>query len=111
MTGNNQADQNPPAMPYVEALLRLPEVSRLTGRKPRALYKDIAAGVFTRPVALGARAVAWPASEVDEINRARIAGASVAELQALVRALTLKRKTPREEDRRGAGASGMLRRV
>jgi prophage regulatory protein len=78
----------------VDALLRAPEVAHLTGRKRWSLYADIRAGLFTKPVVLGPRAVAWPASEVAALNRARIAGASQSELRTLVLDLHAKRKTP-----------------
>ena len=77
----------------VDALLRLPEVVRLTGRSRWMVYADVRAGVLTRSIAVGARAVAWPASEIAAINRARIAGASVSELQALVAELHARRSS------------------
>jgi len=78
----------------VDALLRLPEVCRLTGRSKWMLYADIRARVFTKPVPLGRRAVGWPASEVAALNQARIAGAGVLALQTLVDALHERRTAP-----------------
>ena len=47
-----------------EALIRLPEVSRLTGLQATAIYDRIAAGTFPVGRQLGPRAVAWIAGEV-----------------------------------------------
>jgi len=93
---------NAPAGP--DALLRLPEVAHLLGRSKWAVYADIRARLFTKPVPVGRRAVAWPASEVAAINRARIAGATVDELQRLVDELHEKRKPPP-----GAEPGGVVR--
>jgi prophage regulatory protein len=47
-------------------LERLPRVMMRTGLSRSALYESIKQGRFPRPVPIGARAVAWSASEVDE---------------------------------------------
>ena len=44
-----------------------------------------------RPVSLGARAVGWPAHEVDALNAARIAGKPETEIHALVAKLEAAR--------------------
>lgn len=58
-------------------LLRLPQILERTGMSRTALYAAIAAGTFPRPVKLGAtpnaRAVAWPAADVDAWIAERIA--------------------------------------
>ena len=58
-------------------LLRLPETLAKTGLSRTALYAAIAAGTFPRPCKIGpgenARAVAWPADEVDAWITERIA--------------------------------------
>lgn len=77
----------------MEKLLRLPAVLAARGRKKSAHYADVAADLFTAPVAIGARAVAWPESEVEALNAARIAGRSEAEIRELVRQLEAARKT------------------
>ena len=41
-------------------------------------------GLWTKPVSLGARAVAWPAGDVAALNAARIAGKSDDQIRALV---------------------------
>jgi prophage regulatory protein len=55
-------------------LIRLPEALAKTGLSRTRLYEAVAAGTFPKPVKLGhnARAVAWPASEVDDWIVARI---------------------------------------
>ena len=46
-------------------LLRLPQVLDLTGLSRASIYRYVDAGDFPRPVKLGARAVAWRASDVE----------------------------------------------
>jgi len=53
--------------------LRLPEVLARTGLSRSTIYVRLEQGRFPRPVSLGARAVGWIESEVDEWMRARIA--------------------------------------
>jgi prophage regulatory protein len=47
---------------------------------------------MTKPVRIGRAAVGWPASEVDAINRARIAGKTDEQIRALVQQLHEARK-------------------
>lgn len=68
-------------------LLRKPSVLSMTGFGNTLLYKRINAGLFTRPIRIGTRLSAWRASEVDEINRAIIAGKSDEEIRTLVKTL------------------------
>jgi prophage regulatory protein len=65
-------------------LLRLPSVIASSGRSRSGLYDQIAQGLWTKPVSLGARAVAWPSNEISSLIRASIAGFSEARLRALV---------------------------
>ncbi len=76
----------------MERILRLPAVIERTGKTRSPLYADIQAGLFVRPVKLGARAAGWPESEVARVIEARIAGASHEHLRDLVRRLHEKRK-------------------
>ena len=46
-------------------ILRLRQVSELTGLKRSSLYNRIAAGLFPKQFPLGGRAVGWLASEVE----------------------------------------------
>ena len=55
------------------ALLRLPEVCRLTGKTRSCIYRGIAAGTFPAPVKLGERASAWPEHEIKAWISERIA--------------------------------------
>lgn len=76
-------------------ILRMPAVKAETGHRSHAsIYNAIRAGLFTRPVQIGERAVGWPRTEVDQINLARIAGMSNTELRQLVALLHEKRKQP-----------------
>jgi prophage regulatory protein len=47
------------------ALLRLPSVQAQTALSKTEIYRRIKAGSFPKPIKLGARAVAWPASSID----------------------------------------------
>jgi prophage regulatory protein len=78
----------------VTTILRLPDVTRERGRKRSTHYLDIKNGLFTRPISIGARAVGWPAHEVEAVNAARIAGDSDDEIRALVVKLEAARKAP-----------------
>ena len=68
----------------LNTLLRLPAVKAECGYSRSTLYLRMSQGLWPRPVSLGARAVAWPASEVAMLNAARIAGKTEAEIRALV---------------------------
>jgi prophage regulatory protein len=72
-------------------ILRLPTVKATTGLSRSTIYLRIMQGVFTHPVSLGARAVGWPAHEVDALNAARIAGKPETEIRALVAKLEAAR--------------------
>ena len=73
-------------------LLRLPNVLKARGRGRSAHYQDIHRKLFTRPVLIGGRAVAWPAYELEAINAARIAGQSDEDIRRLVARLETARK-------------------
>lgn len=73
------------------ALLRLPAVKAQSGYSRSTIYLRISQGLWTRPVSLGARSVAWPAGEVAALNAARIAGKGDAEIRALVTKLQTAR--------------------
>ena len=67
------------------SILRMPAVQAETGHRSHAsIYNAIRAGLFTKPVPIGSRSVGWPSTEVEAINRARIAGKTNAEIAALV---------------------------
>lgn len=52
---------------------RIPAVKQRTGLSRSTIYLRIAQGTFPAPVSLGARAVGWVESEVDERLARRIA--------------------------------------
>ena len=54
------------------AILRLPEVKRLTGLGRSSIYQMIKDGVFPRPVSLSLRAVGWTAGDIRLWLEARI---------------------------------------
>jgi prophage regulatory protein len=60
-------------------------------RSNTSIYKRIRDGLWTRPVAIGQRAKAWPDYEVKAIVRARIAGQTDDEVRELVNRLHEKR--------------------
>lgn len=76
-------------------ILRLPAVKNRYGCSRSTLYLRISQGLWTKPVHLGARSVGWPASEVDALIAARIAGKSDEEIRVLVQQLEAARKSLR----------------
>jgi prophage regulatory protein len=52
-------------------LVRLPEVSRLTGLPPSTMYAMIAKGSFPSPIKLSERSSAWRSDELDQWVEAR----------------------------------------
>lgn len=77
----------------VQTLLRLPRVKAETGASRSTIYLRIQQGLWPKPVKLGPRSVAWPASEIAALNAARIAGMVDAEIRALVTTLETARKS------------------
>lgn len=80
-------------------LLRLPAVKARSGLSRSTVYLRISQGLWTHPVNLGGRAVAWPASDVEALNAARIAGQTDEQVRGLVRRLEAARTA-------AAGGSG-----
>jgi prophage regulatory protein len=58
-------DLSAPSPRQPEALLRLPEVERITGLKKSSIYAGMKAGTFPKCVHIGPRAVAWPQSRIE----------------------------------------------
>ena len=81
----------------VEPLLRRPSIQHASGQSRSTLYLRISEGLWTRPVAIGPRAVAWPAHEVAALNAARIAAKSDDEIRVLVTHLHAARGAAVEE--------------
>ena len=75
-----------------QSILRISDVLKRRGKKRSSHYADIKAGLFVRPVLIGARAVGTPDYEVDALNAAQIAGKTDEELRALVVKLEAARK-------------------
>ncbi len=74
------------------SILRMPAVKAETGHRSHAsIYNAVRSGLFTKPVAIGERAVGWPSHEVQAIVAARIAGRSEDDIRALVNRLHAKR--------------------
>jgi prophage regulatory protein len=65
----------------------MPAVVGKYGKCVAAIYVDISKGLFVVPVSLGVRAVGFPLLEVDQILKARVAGATEEELRELVNSL------------------------
>ena len=72
-------------------MLRGREVDARLGRSRSTRYLDIQDGGLTPPVPIGARAVGWPAHEIDAINAAKIAGWQEPEIRELVTQLMTER--------------------
>jgi len=81
-----------PAQLVPNALLRTKDVCAVTGMARPTLYEAMAKGLWPRPIKLGEKSSAWPASEVNAMLAARVRGASVDEMKALVEALTEARQ-------------------
>lgn len=73
-------------------LLRLPAVKAQSGYSRSTIYLRMSQGLWTRPVSLGARAVAWPAGDVAALNAARIAGKTDDQIRVLVVKLEASRR-------------------
>lgn len=73
------------------AILRRKQAEAATGYSRSTIYLRIDQGLLPKPVALGSRAVGWPANEIEAINAARIAGKSDAEIRQLVESLHSQR--------------------
>lgn len=72
--------------------IRENEVRKLRGDASRtSTHLAVRSGTLTRPISIGPRAKAWPEHEVIELQRARLAGLSSEQLQAVVNTLHAKR--------------------
>ena len=60
-----------------ERLLRLPQVLDRVGYKRSRFLDLVRQGVFPKPIKLGARAVAWPESTIDELVERLASGRGV----------------------------------
>lgn len=71
---------------------RLPALQAVFDLAQSTIYLHVSQGLLPRPVALGPRAVGWPADEIDQIINARIAGKNEGEIKSLVVSLTAARQ-------------------
>ncbi len=76
----------------LHTILRIPATKTQTGYSRSTIYLRVAQGLWTKPVSLGPRAVGWPASEIEALNAARIAGKTDAQIRELVDSLHIKRQ-------------------
>ena len=74
------------------SILRIPAVKSESGLSRSTIYLRISERLWTKPVALGPRAVGWPSDEVAALIAARIAGKTDDEIRALVAKLEAARK-------------------
>lgn len=58
------APAHSPSILTENRLLRRPEVEQLVGLKTSALYANMKAGLFPRPVKIGKRGVAWRSADI-----------------------------------------------
>jgi prophage regulatory protein len=72
-------------------ILRRAMVKASSGLPNSTMHARILSGLFPKPVRLGPRSVGWPSHEIDEINKARIAGKSDDEIRFLVSKLEAAR--------------------
>ncbi len=72
-------------------IFRLNSARLPLGVSRSTFYLQIAEGLITKPVQIGARAVGWPSNEIEEILNARIAGKTQHEIKALVKELESQR--------------------
>lgn len=70
---------------------RLSKAREPLGVSRSTFYLQIAEGLITKPVQIGARAVGWPSNEIEAILNARIAGKTQPEIKALVKELESQR--------------------
>lgn len=55
-----------------QAILRLPAVKARIGLSRSSIYLMVSRGLFPRPIPLGARAIGWVESEIEEWLSAQI---------------------------------------
>lgn len=78
---------------HFPTLLRIEAARNLTGDTRSTFYAKVADDLMPRPIKIGPRAAAVPASEIAAINTARIAGKSDADIRALVQRLHAERQS------------------
>lgn len=81
-----------PTLFFLCTLLRLPAVLGLSGLCRTVFYDQMADSLWTQPVSIGSRAVAWPAHEIAAVIAARVSAQTDEQIRALVRELEAARK-------------------
>ena len=76
--------------------LRMREVSKRCGLSRPTLYRNIAAGIFPKPVRIGLKASGWPEHEVGAVTDAVSGGATPEQLRELVQRLLEDRRVRAE---------------
>lgn len=71
----------------MNSLLRLPAVMQRTGLKRSTVFLRVKQGLLTPSLRNGERVAVWPETEIETINKARIAGKSDDEIRVLVASL------------------------
>jgi len=74
-------------------ILRITDVMLRTGLPKSSVYEKVKNNEITKPVSIGLKRVGWPSYEIDEINKALIAGADPKAIKNLVAKLTEQRQT------------------
>lgn len=69
-------------------ILRINDVMIRTGLPKSSVYEKVKKEEITAPIPIGTRRVGWPSFEIDEINKALIAGADTQTIKLLVKQLT-----------------------
>ena len=75
----------------MNTVLRVPAVMQATGYARPTVYARVKAGLLPPPIKIGVRASAWPADEIEAINKARISGHTDEAIRELVATLTSHR--------------------
>jgi prophage regulatory protein len=67
----NTTNEHPTSASDMPAFLRLPAVIRITGLGRTTIYRMVAEKKFPSPVRLGARAIAWRKTDLDQWSNTR----------------------------------------
>ncbi len=74
-----------------QTLMKINQVSAITGHSRSKVYADIKAGKFPPPIRLGTRTVAWADNEINAWITAKIAGKTDDEIRSLVSGIVVSR--------------------
>lgn len=73
-------------------IYRKPDIKAIFSFADSTLYLHVSQGILPKPISLSSRARGWPASEIDAIVAARIAGRTEDQIKALVITMTAARQ-------------------